>query len=416
MSVFFIPCAVAQVSVSNQAPLADTSTVEKSLLDNENARTVSGVRGIGFATRSDQELLSDASAQGLAQIVDDRPSTLTRAPYIGVGIGRSFLDPDSRDVPSSDVEDDSQIGYQVTLGIDINRWLSAELHATDLGDAKLVDNSDISFTDYGLSALWYLTQNRAAYNRQGLGFFGRAGLGHLSTRSSNRPDANNTAGLHALLGAGLEYSFRPGLAFRAEGVAYGRHANYLQLGVLYRFGGFPSWVPNVPFMGRGAADKRQSRDRKSTTVERIFSANDTDGDGVLEASDSCPDTPVTVAVGDNGCALFNGVIDGLTFAADSAELSASARVVLQAVANSLLESPNARARVVAHTDSLGDADANMLLSKRRAFEVAKFLVESGIPKERLEARAFGELRPIETNSTALGRQNNRRVEINLIAQ
>lgn len=390
--VFFPPSAVAQVPVLNEAPLADTSLI------------------------SDNELLPDASVQLLHQTDDKRPDTLIRAPYIGVGIGRSFLDPDSRDVSNTEIADDSQIGYQITLGLDINRWLSAELHATDLGDAELVDNSDISFRDFGLSALWYFTQNRAAYKREGLGFFGRAGLGYLSTSGGGRPDLDNTEGLQALLGVGLEFSMRQGLALRAEGVAYGQHASYLQLGLLYRFGGFSSWVANVPFIDRDAVDSQQLSAAKSANVARIVSANDTDGDGVLEANDSCPDTPETIAVGDNGCALFNGVIDGLTFLTDSAELSAGARVILQGVANSLLESPNARARVVAHTDNLGDASANMLLSRKRAFEVAKFLVESGIAKERLEARAFGELRPIDTNSTALGRQNNRRVEIDLIAE
>lgn len=419
IGAFFLPSAVAQVST--QGPLADTTLSVESIIERDHVGVASSWGEIKQVANSDKELLFDTRLQestnntNQSQAVNRGQGTLTRAPYIGIGVGRSFLDPDSGDVSNSDLADDTQIGYQLTLGVDINRWLSAELHATELGDAELVDNSDISFRDYGLSALWYFNESRAAYNRAGLGIFGRAGLGYLSTSASNQADLDDTEGVHGILGAGLEYSMRSGLALRAEGLAFGRRVNYVQLGVLYRFGGFSSRIPSVPFRG-SAAENLQIRSEELANVERIPSVSDADGDGVVDTSDSCPDTPLTVAIGENGCALFSGVIDGLTFVAGSSELSPGAREVLQGVVNSLMKSPNARARVVAHTDSLGDASANMLLSRKRAFEVAKFLVQSGIPKERLEARAFGEVRPIDTNSTAAGRQNNRRVEIDLIAE
>ncbi len=412
----------AQVSASRQAPLADTTRIDESTLLGEILREAPAASELDLATRSDQELLPDARVQdttekrSVARIVDQRQDGLIRAPYIGFGIGRSDLNPDSRDVQGANITDDSQIGFQVTLGVDINRWLSAELHVTDFGDLELLGDSDSSFKDYGLSALWYFNQNRAAYNREGLGLFGRAGFGYLSVGGGDRLNFDNTEGLHAALGAGLEYSMRQGLAIRAEGTTYGGRVNYLQLGVLYRFGEVSSWASRVPFIGGSSTKSRQGIARITANVQRVPTINDTDGDGVLEANDSCPDTPLTAAVGDNGCMLFNGVIDGLTFTAGSATLTPDARVVLQSVVKSLLQSPDARVRVVAHTDSLGDASANMLLSRKRAFEVAKFLVESGVSKERLEARAFGEVRPIDTDSTAVGRQRNRRVEIDLIAQ
>jgi outer membrane protein OmpA-like peptidoglycan-associated protein len=63
---------------------------------------------------------------------------------------------------------------------------------------------------------------------------------------------------------------------------------------------------------------------------------------------------------------------------------------------------------------VGDADANMILSKKRAESVKRFLTEKGINEGRIETQFFGESKPIEDNSTAMGRQKNRRVELKII--
>jgi outer membrane protein OmpA-like peptidoglycan-associated protein len=63
---------------------------------------------------------------------------------------------------------------------------------------------------------------------------------------------------------------------------------------------------------------------------------------------------------------------------------------------------------------VGDADANMILSKKRAESVKRFLTEKGINEGRIETQFFGESKPIADNSTAMGRQKNRRVELKII--
>lgn len=420
--VFISPSAAAQVSGVFQTPLADTTRSDENLLGEELLPKGSGPLIVIAEADVDDQVDSQANPPSATDVF--RPGTsqrqqrdaFTRATYIGVGFGQSFLAPDSNDVSAADILEDTSDAWQLAVGGDINPWLSMELHATDLGEAELSDNSAVGFRDYGLSALWYFGQNRAAYHRKGFTVFGRTGIGYLSASTDTDVSLDNSEGLHWVLGAGLEYSMSSGLAIRAEGIAHGPSANHVQLGLLYRFGGLGSWFSRIPVIGDFTSASRQRKARMSGSAERVSSANDVDGDGVLGDSDKCPDTPASIAVGENGCALFNGVIDGLTFKAGSSELSPDAVVVLQSVANSLLQSPKARARVAAHTDSLGEADANMLLSRQRAFEVAKFLVQSGVSKLRLEARAFGETRPIDSNSTEQGRRNNRRVEIDLIAE
>ena len=69
-----------------------------------------------------------------------------------------------------------------------------------------------------------------------------------------------------------------------------------------------------------------------------------------------------------------------------------------------------RISVQAHTDSAGSEDANLDLSRRRALAVVRYLTAQGVSIDRLEARAFGEARPIADNSTRAGRLLNRRVE------
>lgn len=367
-------------------------------------------------TATDSLLVRIVDEQGNIGSKSAPPALLKRGPYLGVGVGLSLLEPEPRGDTDIEIEDDTDVGAQLTLGLDINRHWSAELHAADLGSVELSDGSSVDYREWGLSALYYFGDNKGRYNRQGWTGFGRAGVGKLSNQSDGQVQVQMKEGEHFILGAGAERSTRSGFAVRLEAILFDRDASYFQLGLLYRLGGVPAWVPGFPGLDARRAAIAEKKVRMSGKVTRVPSPRDADGDGVLQAADKCEDTPPGIAVGDNGCAVFNGVIDGLTFVSGSAQLTDEASVVLDSVASSLQQIPEARARVTAHTDNLGSADANMQLSRQRALAVAKYLVDKGIRKARLEARAFGEIRPIDTNSIESGRRNNRRVEIDLIAE
>ncbi|MBZ4336464.1 MULTISPECIES: OmpA family protein [unclassified Corallococcus] len=98
------------------------------------------------------------------------------------------------------------------------------------------------------------------------------------------------------------------------------------------------------------------------------------------------------------------------FATNATELLPAARDRLSEVATALKESKNPLL-IEGHTDSRGSEDYNDQLSERRAESVRNFLVNQGVPADRIQIRGMGENRPVASNSTAEGRANNRRVEI-----
>jgi outer membrane protein OmpA-like peptidoglycan-associated protein len=92
-------------------------------------------------------------------------------------------------------------------------------------------------------------------------------------------------------------------------------------------------------------------------------------------------------------------------------LRAGAREKLAKVAGVLLAYPDLRMAVEGHTDNVGSDDYNQRLSDRRAESVRGYLTQQGITESAIVARGFGESRPVVTNESAEGRQQNRRVEL-----
>ena len=106
---------------------------------------------------------------------------------------------------------------------------------------------------------------------------------------------------------------------------------------------------------------------------------------------------------------------GVNFAFDSADLTAEAKKNLDAVAEVFIEFPDTELMIEGHTDSTGDDNYNMKLSKRRADAVANYLKSKGVTSNRFKVEAFGETRPRFENDTKEGQSKNRRVEIGVTA-
>lgn len=75
-----------------------------------------------------------------------------------------------------------------------------------------------------------------------------------------------------------------------------------------------------------------------------------------------------------------------------------------------------RIEIASHTDSQGSAEGNLALSKARSQSVADYLFASGISKDQLVVKGYGESKPIASNDTEEGRQLNRRTEITILGQ
>jgi outer membrane protein OmpA-like peptidoglycan-associated protein len=104
-------------------------------------------------------------------------------------------------------------------------------------------------------------------------------------------------------------------------------------------------------------------------------------------------------------------VSDVLFDTGSATLKPGAREKLARVAGILASHPDLKIEIEGHTDSVGSDDYNQRLSERRAESVRAYLVQQRIPPTAVDAEGFGESRPVATNDTPAGRQQNRRVEL-----
>ena len=104
-------------------------------------------------------------------------------------------------------------------------------------------------------------------------------------------------------------------------------------------------------------------------------------------------------------------VPDVLFDTASARLTAVAREKLARVGGILAAQPDLHIRAEGHTDNVGSADANQRLSERRAAAVLAYLVQQKIPLTAVDTVGLGKTRPIASNDTAGGRQQNRRVDL-----
>lgn len=104
------------------------------------------------------------------------------------------------------------------------------------------------------------------------------------------------------------------------------------------------------------------------------------------------------------------LLKNIYFEFDKDELMPRSFVELNKLLKIMRENPKLSIEIDGHTDSLGDDNYNLNLSRRRAESVVKFLTENKISQSRLSARGAGERQPIASNETDEGRAQNRRVE------
>ena len=164
---------------------------------------------------------------------------------------------------------------------------------------------------------------------------------------------------------------------------------------------------------------------------------DSDGDGVFDYRDKCPDTPGGVTVDQHGCPLDSdrdGVYDYLDkcpgtpegarvnamgcwilgdvmFDTAKANIKTSMTPVLDEVVDVLKKNPEMNIEVQGHTDNRGSKKFNQTLSENRAASVMEYLIKKGISPSRLTSAGYGFSRPIASNETDQGRSWNRRVEL-----
>ena len=146
--------------------------------------------------------------------------------------------------------------------------------------------------------------------------------------------------------------------------------------------------------------------------------SDKDGDGVYDTEDRCPNRPGLAADGGSPKIqideaeqkILQTAIRDVKFKTGSAELVPSSRVVLDKIVALMEKYPAYKLSINGHTDSQGDSAKNMQLSRQRARAAKEYLVSKNIRGGRIIAKGFGSKVPVDSNETAEGRKNNRRIE------
>ena len=146
---------------------------------------------------------------------------------------------------------------------------------------------------------------------------------------------------------------------------------------------------------------------------------DTDGDGVYDYLDHCPTVP---GIKENlGCPevkrevrnLLNKAMVGIQFENGKATIKSSSYKILNDIAKIFIDNPTYFIEVQGHSDNVGNYNYNVDLSDRRAQAVRTYLIQKGVPMERIAAHGYGPDKPIADNKTKEGRAKNRRVEFNI---
>jgi outer membrane protein OmpA-like peptidoglycan-associated protein len=106
---------------------------------------------------------------------------------------------------------------------------------------------------------------------------------------------------------------------------------------------------------------------------------------------------------------------GILFPFNSADVLPAGRENLRQLAQSLQRYPGTEVLIVGHTDNVGSDAYNMELSQRRADSARSFLMQMGVPGQRIRTSGRGESEPVASNESEAGRQQNRRVEIAIFA-
>ncbi|HEX3695339.1 MAG TPA: OmpA family protein [Polyangia bacterium] len=153
---------------------------------------------------------------------------------------------------------------------------------------------------------------------------------------------------------------------------------------------------------------------------------DNDNDGIPDAKDKCPNEPETKNgyQDEDGCpdevpaavAKFTGVIKGINFKRNSADISPSSFPLLKKAVQVMKDYPTIIIEISGHTSDEGKRDFNMKLSKERADSVKAYLVSAGIADNRILTVGYGPDKPIADNKTKAGKGKNRRIEFRLVPQ
>ena len=174
--------------------------------------------------------------------------------------------------------------------------------------------------------------------------------------------------------------------------------------------------PNTP-PGTSVDEKGCALPAAPVPVAAAAVSADADNDGVADSADKCPGTAPGLKVDADGCVVQQTlVLHNIVFATNSGALTEDSKRVLDKIAEGMLGQPTMTIEIDGHTDNVGAQDYNLTLSQARAKLVRLYLKSKGVQFERMSVDGFGQFKPIADNKTEEGRALNRRVEFKITRQ
>lgn len=361
-----------------------------------------------------QDAAPQQPAQADAAFVN--PDWADKAWYAGVGVGRARADIDQNALRrnlvadgstlSSFNSDDEDVTWKLFVGKQLNRYFAIEAGYFHLGEFDFESwtstgnlNGSTKFRGVNLDLLATLPLTER------LSFLARAGVQYTKASTSfngSRLDAVTTANppnegrRHGKYGLGLEYKFNEAMALRGEveryrvtDAAYNNgDIDTATVSLVYKFGrpAKPAYVAPAPVVVAAPVP---------VPVPVPVAAPAPEPEPV----------PTSEKVSFSAETLFDF---------DKSALRPAGKAALDELM-SKLDGMNTEVMIaVGHTDSIGTDAYNQALSLRRAESVKEYMVSKGLDPARLYTEGKGETQPVADNSTAEGRQQNRRVVVEVV--
>lgn len=294
--------------------------------------------------------------------------------YLGAGLGLSFLQPEAES-STLRISQDTDFGYKLLAGYQLDDHWSAELYWADLGQAHLSYASTgsiagiIGYQSIGISGLYRfaVAETIDGYASAGIGYMNND-VQLLSVEGDNGAAVN--VGFGFLVAVAKAWELRAGYDYYTE------DAQLLSVTLLKRFAMAPS---------------KPAASSKALVIPEVPPVPEL----------SCEDYSID----------FRGVV----FAQGSVDLDQSAQRILTERVPQLLKLPaDIRFEIRGHADDVGSELLNDRLSLMRARSVRDYLSAYGIPLSRVDAQGYGDWRAKRTDVVAAERGKNRRVELVLI--
>jgi OOP family OmpA-OmpF porin len=416
-----------------------------------------------------------ASATGPAKVFGgaSQYSALSLGVNVGVTSGQNAFLNNTTNTFKAELGYGADLRYQLTHVFSIQlEYYGGKVSGNDgTGTANAPDGIEYQGTAFttkfnaiSLSGMFDIGSISFLHRQNGLLLYATAGAGmdfytptFTDLAGNVQTYSNSVKELEAPLGLGVKFKLTDALGLNigytttfVDGYNFSgfhsypliQHYGYSYAGLEYTFGtkSKPNieWVNPVAMMYDELYDAALRQEVEAlkgrvTNVENAVSdlKKDSDGDGVSDQFDKCPNTPAGTVVDGSGCplvipppidtslfvrkgammgmAVSSAAFSNIQFEFDSSVLKTSSYPALDATSADL-KSSGSVCELAGYASSEGTAAHNMRLSKDRANSVKTYLVNSGVAAKKLKVKAFGETHPVADNSTDAGRVLNRRVE------